>query len=331
MTISEIIQKYKNQLDYLDLEILIANSLGKTREFVLTYPEFKIPSLKIENLKLKIARRVKGEPIAYILGHKEFYGLDFIVNNHTLVPRPETEMMVEMAIADLQLTTYNLQQDTTFIDVGTGSGNIIISIANELEKTKNSRVIPDLIRNPERSTNLDSSLHGDDRVKYFGIDISKEALMIAKKNAKINGVNKKIKFFYGCLLEPFIGNCPPASICEAFRAGKLEIGNSTIVIVANLPYLSKEIYNSALIDVKKFEPKSALYSAEAGLSHYKKLLKQIKKIYAPYSMLRIICFFVISPEQKPALTKLIKSILPSAKIEFQKDLAKKWRACRIEL
>ena len=74
MTIAQLIQKYKGKIDRLDLEILITNSLEKTREFILVHQDYEIPTLKIENLKFKISQRIKGEPIAYITGHKEFYG-----------------------------------------------------------------------------------------------------------------------------------------------------------------------------------------------------------------------------------------------------------------
>ena len=112
---------------------------------------------------------------------------------------------------------------------------------------------------------------------------------------------------------------------------KLKIENSMLVVVANLPYLSKEIYSSAPADVKKYEPKSALYSSSAGLAHYKKLLKQVKGVLKSYRPETMSCFLEISPEQKQPLTKLIRDIFPSAKITFFKDLAGKWRVCKIIL
>jgi len=293
--IQDIINKYKNKIDYFDLEILIANSLDKTREFILTYPEFVIPSLKIENLKLKISRRMRGEPIAHILGHKEFYGLDFIINKHTLVPRPETEQMVELVLSE---------SPATIVDIGTGSGCIIISIAHT---SKND-------------------------ARYYATDVSKDALTVAKKNAKLNMVNEKIKFLHGSLLDPFLKN--------------KKLLTDKLVITANLPYLSREIYDAAPVDVKKFEPKSALYSAEQGLQHYRKLLEQLSKLlvtghWSPASTRGndrsstrgglVTVLLEISPEQKTSITKLIKSIFPSAKIEFKKDLAHKWRICKINL
>ena len=103
-----------------------------------------------------------------------------------------------------------------------------------------------------------------------------------------------------------------------------------MLIVGNLPYLSDKIYKSAPIDVKKYEPKSALYSANSGLAHYEKLLEELQKISINHKPKTINCFFEFSPEQKQALEKLIKKALPSAKISFFKDLAGKWRVCKIK-
>lgn len=299
MTIQDLINKYKGKLDYLDAEILIAHSLDKTREFVLTYPETKVPRNQSLIISKKIQRRITGEPIAYILGHKEFYGLDFIVNKHTLVPRPETEQIVDLVVtSSLQsVTSKNSNSKNIIIDIGTGSGNIITSIAKTLTTSYQLRV-----------TSYD----------FYASDTSNEALKIAKKNAKIHGLDKKIKFLRGNLLMPFLT-----------EAKKLM--PSKLVITANLPYLSKEIYDSAPIDVKKFEPKSALYSPEQGLQHYRKLLEQLASIHNTSYKINTTCILEISPEQKTPITRLIKSIFPIAKIEFEKDLAGKWRICKINV
>ncbi len=184
------------------------------------------------------------------------------------------------------------------MDVGTGSGNIIISLA------KNAKNFKFQISN----------------FKFYGIDISAEALKVAKKNARLHGVEKKIKFLQGNLLEPFLRNIKPSVT-----------SHHSLIITANLPYLSKEIYQSAPIDVKKYEPKSALYSAEGGLAHYHELLLQLKTSHVPCSMFHVSCFLEISPEQKNPLSKIIKNIFPTAKISFEKDLAGKWRVCKIEI
>ncbi|MDD5396552.1 MAG: peptide chain release factor N(5)-glutamine methyltransferase [Candidatus Moranbacteria bacterium] len=291
ITIKDILDKYHNQIDCLDLEILIANSLGKTREFVLIHPEHKPTKSQISKLESQISRRAQGEPVAYIVGHKEFYGLDFEVNKHTLVPRPETELMVEQVLSSV----INHHDKINVIDVGTGSGNIIISIAN-----------------------LDSRLRGNDKIEFYAIDISEDALKIAKQNAKQNGVGGKIKFLHGSLLEPILKKC------------SMLHDPCSMIITANLPYLSKEVYDSTPVDVKKFEPKTALYSPEAGLQHYRKLLEQVKNQVIGHQS-SVILFLEFSPEQKTSLSKLIKSILPQAEISFTKDLAGKWRICKVTI
>lgn len=296
--ISDIQKEYAGKLDPLDFELLTAHTLKKSREFVLAHPEYLVTSNQSSVISKIITRRIQGEPVAYILGHKEFYGLDFLVNKHTLVPRPETELMVEQALAEASSATSN-QSSVILIDIGTGSGNIMVSITHSMEHGA-------------------SSMEQKNNIRYFAIDISKDALFVAKKNAKKHGVDKKIEFSHGDLLSPLKRKC-----------SMLHIPGS-MIITANLPYLSKEIYESAPLDVKKYEPKSALYSSKAGLDHYKKLLKQTKA--PPFcQQSSVTAFLEISPEQKQPITKLIKSIHPQAKTEFSKDLAGKWRICKISI
>jgi release factor glutamine methyltransferase len=295
--ISDIFKKYSQKLDHLDLELLIAHVIGKSREFVMAHPEWTVTSNQQSVISKNIQRRIQKEPLAHITGSKEFFGLDFEVNKHTLVPRPETELLVEAVISNQQSVTSNNRSKTFFIDIGTGSGNIIISLIKSL-------VSYEL---PVTSYN------------FTGIDISKEALKIAKRNAKKHKVNKKIKFLYGNLLDPFV------------KTTHYSLPTTNLVILANLPYLSKEIFQSAPIDVKKFEPKSALYSPKKGLAHYKKLFTQIKKLLVTCQLSHVTCYLEFSPEQKILLQKLIKENFPKSKASFQKDLAGKWRLAKIEL
>lgn len=295
-TIRDIIKKYHNKIDSLDLELIIASAIKKPREFVLAYPEARIALNQELRIKNYANRRLKGEPLAYILGRKEFYGLDFKVNKNTLIPRPETELLAELALQEL--TTNNLQL-TTIIDIGTGSGNIIISLAKNLE---------------------DLRFKNDD-LRFFGIDISEKALRVAKQNSKKHKVDKKIKFLKGNLLNPVI---------KKIKAKKpMKLKANKLIILANLPYLSKKIYGLSPASVKNYEPKSALLSAEEGLSHYKKLFAQIKKLLVVGCGSLVL--MEISPEQKNKITKLVKTLFPDAKIRFFKDLAGKWRICEITL
>lgn len=296
MQIYELIKKYGSKINVFDLELLITHALGKTREFVLTHPEYSVNSRQNSIINKNIRRRTEGEPIAYIVGHKEFYGLDFIVNKNTLIPRPETEQIVDLAIKEISNLKFQIS-NLSVVDIGTGSGNIMVSTVYNIQHSADSK-----------------------NIKYFATDISKEALQVAKKNAKKHAVDKKINFLHGSLLEPLL------------KANKLtKLKTNKLLITANLPYLSKEIYASAQVDVKKYEPKSALYSPKKGLGHYEKLLSQIKKILITVRLPLVTCLLEISPEQKQLLTKLIKKLLPSAKIYFFKDLAGKWRICKIVL
>jgi release factor glutamine methyltransferase len=295
-TIKDILSEYQTEIDALDLELLIASAIKKPREFVLAHPEYKLTEYQVSSIKYLVYKRAEGKPLAYLLGYKEFYGLKFKVNKNVLIPRPETELLVESVLREMQNTKY-LIQNTTVIDVGTGSGNIIISIGKTL---------------------ADCGLQITD-YRFLGIDISSKAVAVARQNAKFHKVNKKIGFLKGNLLEPILKNT------------KYQILNTNYIIIANLPYLSKNIYTAAPASVRKFEPRAALLSGRNGLTHYEKLMRHIKVLKSRCSMLHVSCFMEISPKQKNSLQKLLKVVLSGAKISFQKDLSGRWRICQISL
>ncbi len=301
LSILEIKHSYSKKVDPFDLELLISAAINRPREFVLAHPEYILEKSQISNLKLQISRRIEYEPIAYILGHKEFYGLDFKVDKNTLIPRPETELLVELALKKIRNTRYKVR-NTFIIDIGTGSGSVIISIAKAISNLKSKT----------RPTGRQVS-----NLKFIGIDISKEALKIARHNSKKYSLDKKTKFLHGNLLEPIIDR----------ENKKQKIKN--YIIVANLPYLSEKIYSQAPLDVKKYEPKSALFSKKQGLNHYENLFVQIQKMQNENCKMQT--FLEISPEQKKLLVLLIKKYFPEIKPIFHKDLAGKWRVCEITL
>jgi len=224
----------------LDAEILLSFVLKKDRVFLFTYPEKKLNTRQWRQYKKLISRRKKHEPIAYITHHKEFYGLDFYVDCRVLIPRPETEKLVEKIINFLKDKKYYhslasrfsnlLQNDLVICDIGTGSGCIAVSLAKNLPKAK-----------------------------IYAIDASKKALAVAKINAKKHKVFKQIKFVYSDLFSKI----PP----------KIKFD----IIVANLPYLSKKEWQKTTLDIRKYEPKFALIGGKKGKEIYKKLLKQAKK------------------------------------------------------
>ncbi|MFA6393790.1 MAG: peptide chain release factor N(5)-glutamine methyltransferase [Patescibacteria group bacterium] len=271
-------------------ELILAHILNKSREWVLTHPEVKLTRSQARSYRLYVARRQKGEPLAYILGHKGFYGLDFIVNKNVLVPRPETELIIDYV-------THNIKHETSdnivIIDIGTGSGCIIITLAKLLNRK--SQIAPA------------RTLQAGGNRKFIATDISKPALFVARKNAKQHGVDKQIKFLHGNLLEPALSE---------IKKNKLEIGNWKLEILCNLPYLTPaQIKNSPSI---KHEPRLALAAGRDGLKYYRELFKQIKSLRVTRYALRVLC--EIDPRQKQKITALAKKFFPRSRLQIKKDL-----------
>ncbi len=214
-------------------------------------------------------------------GHKEFCGLDFLVTKDTLIPRPDTELMVETVLEKIK----TLPDNVLLIDVGTGTGCIPISIIKALEH-KN---LP---------TNRAS-------IKTIGTDISGPALRVANKNAKNH--TAAIDFLQGNLLEPIFSNISTKQYI-----------NETIIITANLPYLTNEQYQQEKSIWR--EPKGALVAAENGLAFYRALFEQITCRLLPRYKNKLSLYCEIDPSQSTAITTLIKKYLPLASTEIRKDL-----------
>jgi len=240
----------------LEAEILLAAVLKKPPVFLLTRGEKKITKTQNAKYRRLIARRLKGEPVAYLTGHKEFYGLNFKVNKNVLIPRPETELMVEEA---LKLITRN-PQPVTLIDVGTGSGCIIITLAKSIKNYRPEADQPwaDEL-SPFAKASEDKKITNYD---FLATDISNGALKVAKQNSRLHDVNKNIKFIQGNLLEPILNS--KFLIRSASRRTKF-------VILCNLPYGWKAWKNNCSLDTAglKFEPQIALFTDNHGLGLYK--------------------------------------------------------------
>jgi len=159
-------------------EILLGFLFGKNREYVLTHSEIGLSPETVKKFKQLEKKRLAGWSIAVLVGEKEFYSLSFKVDKNVLVPRPETEMIVD-EIIKLQV------ESPLVIDLGTGSGAIIISLA-----------IFSKLNNPE----------------YIGIDISSRALGIAQQNAQRHNLLSEINFVRGNLLKPIIAQLPERNL-----------------------------------------------------------------------------------------------------------------------
>tara|TARA_Y100000816_G_scaffold272347_1_gene237690 strand:- start:1341 stop:2180 length:840 start_codon:yes stop_codon:yes gene_type:complete len=156
---SKLLRKREICSHILDSEILLSNVLNKSREKILVYSDQKLNSRNILKFKKYIRRRSKNEPVAYILGEKEFWSKKFIVNKDTLIPRPETELLVE------KLVKLFKGKKISILDIGTGSGCIILSLLSNLEKSVG-----------------------------LGVDVSNKAILIANKNAKRHELSNRVKF-----------------------------------------------------------------------------------------------------------------------------------------
>ena len=207
----------------LDSEILLSKILGKKREKILVNLDQIISNNQIKLYKKLIARRSLKEPIAYILSEKEFWGKSFEVNKNTLIPRPETELMVE------KLVTYFKQKKVKILDIGTGSGCILVSLLSELKKSSG-----------------------------VGIDISKKALLIANKNAKrylnetrYKFINKSFKDVYNYKFDLIVSNPPYIKSIDMKNLDQdikrfephiaLDGGNDGLDVIRKVIYKAREI------------------------------------------------------------------------------------------
>lgn len=161
----------KEAFPALESELLLALALGQERAQIIAHNEDKLKSRQEKKYLSLLKQRLDGLPYAYLKGEKDFYDLNFKVNKQVLIPRPETELMVEEIIKETREKTKNL----AIIDLGTGSGAIIISLAKNL---------------------------GHKKIGFFASDICARALEVAKENAKHYKLDKKIKFSQASLLKP---------------------------------------------------------------------------------------------------------------------------------
>jgi release factor glutamine methyltransferase len=320
MTIQEIKQQYFSEINSVDVELLLEFVLNKSKEFIITNPNYKLSITQQIKLKYFIKQLRKNKPIDYIIGRKEFYGLDFKVNKHTLVPRPETEQIVDLAS---KIIITNQQRNFTFIDLGTGSGNIPISLLKKLQ-----------------SLPFDLLQIG---LQAYASDISKSALKTAQLNALYHKIG--IKFVRGNLLEPFykllttkttkpvISGCCGNISATCNKLSNQDVQSKILLITANLPYLSEKIYDETAVKVKRYEPQTALVSGDDGLNHYRELLQQVKnfKINKDFSFQETYLLLEISPEQKELIQKEILKVFHLVEIKIYKDLAQKWRIVIVKI
>jgi len=218
-------------------EVLLSHQLKKKR--VELYLEFDQPlnPLEIAGYRSLIRRRLKREPLQYIIGHQEFWSLEFLVSSAAFIPRPETELLVEEA---LKLGERNLFSDSShpkILDLGTGSGVIAISLAKEIQNAT-----------------------------LWASDISFEALALAKDNAQHHNLNSRITFCQGDLWQPFSNSSvsfdiilsnPPYIPSEAFKALPPEVRYYE-------PRVALDGHENGMYFIKKIIEESEMYLKPGG-------------------------------------------------------------------
>lgn len=244
MTISQALRQGKKKLkkagilEYsLDAEVILSQILESGREYLFTHPEETLRRKDRDVFFKKIKKRTQGHPLAYITGVKQFYGLDFYVDKNVLIPRPETELIVD------KIRSYVNDQKmdpagAALLDIGTGSGCLVVTLASQLQKK------------------ID---------KCFAVDISRSALKVAYTNAKKHNVEQCIKFVHGDLLEP------------CFKKVKEYQAYEKLIVAANLPYLTPEQYQESF-SIKKEPQLALVGGSDGllfydNLVHQLKLLK----------------------------------------------------------
>ena len=212
----------------LNAEMLLMFVLGVGRAYLYGHPERELTSQEEDSYAEAIAERARGVPAQYIIGHQEFWGLDFLVTPAVLIPRPETEHVVEAALELAQGI-----ERPRIVDVGTGSGCIALAVAHELK-----------------------------RADIQAVDISADALEIAKANASRLQLADRVRFRTGDLLDGF---------------GVEEFD----LVVSNPPYVGECEADKVQAEVRKFEPHVAVFGGPLGTEIVTRLLEQAHRVLKP--------------------------------------------------
>ena len=210
-------------------------TLDCDRAYLYAHPERALTAGELQRYDEALARRATGVPAQYITGHQEFWGLDLIVSLAVLIPRPETEHVVEavLELAKPQIVEGRASPPVRIVDVGTGSGTIALALAKELPTAQ-----------------------------IHATDISPEALEVARANAARHNLTSRIEFHQADLLDGF----PPSSFD---------------FIVSNPPYVGESKEDSVQLEVRKFEPRNAVFAGPTGMEVIERLIPQAQTVLRP--------------------------------------------------
>lgn len=245
----------------LDARLLLGHVMGRPAPWLVAHGDDPVDQRLLERFLELVRRRAGGEPVAYLRGFIEWFGAEYEVTPDVLVPRPETELLLEQA-----LLMGRRLNSRTVADLGTGSGVLAVELARRL---------PGAL--------------------ILATDVSAAALEVASHNARRHGVDKRIRFLPGSLLDP-LPDCPD-------------------LLVANLPYLSEKMLAEAEPEVRA-EPRVALLGGQAGLELYGGLLSQLEaRLWSVPLLLET------DPRLAGELAGTVRRTFPSGHVTVLPDLA----------
>lgn len=259
-----IYKEFKIPNEYFEVEYMLSHILKVDRTYLFINKRENICEEIEESFFAMVDRRTKGEPFQYILKTQEFMDLEFYVDSRVLIPRSDTEVLVENLIEKFK------GKNIEFIDIGTGSGAISIALLKYLED----------------STGIT-------------VDISKDALEVAKINAKKNNVIDRLTFLNNDMLKGF------------------NLDKKVDLIVSNPPYIPSEEILTLESTVKDFEPIISLDGGEDGLDFYREIILNAYKLLKEDGVLA----FEVGYNQAEDVKKIMESTFRYKNIEFIKDLS----------
>ena len=235
----------------LAAELLLQHALGRDRAWLYAHPEEEVAPADAESFSRMVARRAAGTPTQYLTGKQEFWGIEFSVAPGVLIPRPETEHVVEVALerlkskrqpekSDLSLRRERMGRTLRIVDVGTGSGCLAVALAREVPQAR-----------------------------IWATDISRAALAIAWRNSVRYDFEARIEFLEASLLTPFL------------LGGEAENVVPFDLIVSNPPYVARSEFAGLARELREHEPQEALLAGDTGLEVFRPLIRQAEKVLAP--------------------------------------------------
>ncbi|MBW1839326.1 MAG: peptide chain release factor N(5)-glutamine methyltransferase [Deltaproteobacteria bacterium] len=254
----------------LDAEVLLAYCINTDRTNLYAINDNELDEISWQRYTQCIQRRVRREPVAYITGKKEFYSLAFKVTSDVLIPRPETETLVEESLKAC-MSMREKMSALNILELGTGSGIIAVILAKRLETSY-----------------------------IIATDISLKIVEVARNNAKLHNVKRKINFLVSRSL-------------EALK----EKGKNFDLIVSNPPYVSASDWEKVQPEIKEYEPTDALLAGEDGLDFYRKITFGADGMLAREGWLML----EVGMGQKDAVSRMIKKTGKFKKLEVVNDLS----------